>query len=491
MLIKRIGRTAGNYFLLFCAIFIIFNINYSVRGGIFGSYSRFSMLFAIIIMILLWIILMPRYCLENWLKLILTCGIFMRVSYMLQTAYNVRVHDLGSISLTHSGHASYIYWLYKVGDLPATNQGQFYNPPFYHWLCAQVLKIFQCFHKQDDIVVLFQSTKLVSCFASCVTLIVIYKICNNLNIPDRSKPLIIGLMAFYPNFYLMAGRVNNDSLAFLFIMMIILFGVRWYHTRDYLNMIGLALSFGFGIMTKINVAVMAVLVAPLFVVVLIRNIREKKGYHIGQFITFSVISLPMALWYPVRNLLVFKQPLNYVYKLQESSMYYRGNVSFIKRFLPVQWKRLFYPVYNDVDKDFNIPNYIIKSSLFGEFSFENVDEAKVLIGVNIALIIISLVSMGYMIYYFRKTRKQMVIGMFLLWLTLLVSYVGFNITYPFSTTMDYRYIGPTSFIGVFFLGLTFHVLWEKDTVPARVCSFFIAGLSVVFVILSVAIYCIV
>lgn len=482
-------------FLLYVSLFIVIWTSFWFYYGTGTDTSKIErkvfliFIILLIILILLWI---PKYTLRNFTYLIMSGGIFIRILYMLQTDYWVRSHDLGEVSLESTGHAGYIYTIYMTGRLPESNDWQFYHPPLFHWLSAKVLSAFRYLYPDDDIFTLFQCTKIVSCFASCATLIIIKKICDELRLSERTKIIVIALMAFFPNYYLLAGRVNNDALVVMFIMMIVLFTIRWYYNRTTWNIIGIALGFGLGMMTKMNAVTLAVLVGPLFLFVLYKQCKKKEYTPLLiQYIIFAVISFPLGLWYPIRNYIRFKQPFQYVMPIDSDSFLARDGYTLTERFF-LDFKGFFDSIYAQVVTDYNIPAYLIKSSMFGEFSFQNVDfMARILLVFNIVLIVISLLAMMFFLINQREKNNFLKWGLFSLWALFMITYISFNISYPFSCTMDYRYVVPTSFIGAVFIGMGFDRLWKKRLVIARILAIGIAGAVGCFSLASIYIYCIV
>lgn len=489
--IKYIYNKFFTYITLFSVIFISFWFYYGVGANTskFVNKQFFFILVLGVILILVW---MKQYTMNNFIRLIIAGGIFMRIFYMLQTYYTVRSHDLGTVTLDGAGHASYIYTIFMTGKLPEYNVWQFYHPPLFHWLAAKVLEVFQYLYPTDEIQFLFQCTKIVSCFASCATLLIIKQICDELKMSQKVKIIVLSLMAFYPNYYLLAGRVNNDSLVIMFIMMIVLFTIRWYYNQTIWNIIGIALGFGLGMMTKMNASTMAILVGPLFLYVFYKKVKERKYMpYIKQYVVFALISFPIGLWYPIRNYYLFKQPLQYVMPIGPESFLSRVDYSWTERFLPT-FKNVFDPIYTQVATDYSLPLYLVKSSMFGEFSFQDVDfAAKLLLKINVILILLSIVAMIYILINKKEKNKFLKWGMFSFWALLVVTYISFNVSYPSSCTMDYRYIVPTSFVGSVFIGLAFERFWKGNSIIARAVAWGIVGLVGCFSLSSIYIYCIV
>lgn len=85
----------------------------------------------------------------------------------------------------------------------------------------------------------------------------------------------------------------------------------------------------------------AIPVAAVFLVVLVRQLRQRNWRILGQFGGFAVICFPLGLWYPVRNLVRFGVPLTYVQEMPENSVQYLGNSRFSRgswTFRRIRWQ---------------------------------------------------------------------------------------------------------------------------------------------------------
>ncbi|MDO4515517.1 MAG: glycosyltransferase family 39 protein [Bacillota bacterium] len=417
---------------------------------------------------------------EIFLWLILVLGILMRVGYMLYTPAYVRGHDLGKCSLDSNGHVAYILHLLQ-GELPPNNSYQFYHPPLFHALSAIAMACYRALSGFSDPGQLLEAAKTVSCAASIVTLFYARNLCRQLRLSDEATLIAVSLAAFLPNHYLLAGRVNNDSLAVMFMTAILYYTLRWYKRQEWGALVKLALCFGLGMMTKISVGVFALVTGCVMILVLYRRLREKNGLPIiRQFVVFGLIAFPLGLWYPIRNLILFQQPFNYVLRISEESEVYCGGYSLWERFGLIKN----FEIYDHPFEDYNVWSYLLKGSLFGEFSF---NMGKVIPGllilINLLLILLSLAAMALVLIRHRTAQWTVLICF---WLVLMGSYINFNIQYPFGCTMDFRYVVPTALIGAVFLAK-----WWEEIPQNRKCLFRkgVVGLTGLYAIFSLVLCC--
>lgn len=395
---------------------------------------------------------------------ILFIGIIMRFGYMIYTPITIRSHDLGDIFQQPYGHADYIYYIYQTGHLPDVNIGQLYHPPLFHLLSAVSMKICGLFWHPGNDLLLMESAKIVSCLASIGTLYVGYKITKEVIVSEKAQTAAIAMIAFLPNMYLLAGRVNNDSLSIFFMTSILLWTIRWYQQQTLFNTFVLALCFGFGMMSKASCVILAFVTGPVMLIVLFQAIRKKRMKPVIQSLTiFAVIAVPIGMWFPIRNLLRFGQSFTYILPIRVDSPLYIGDISVWRRFIEIPLGNIFDPIYNQVYDDYHLFSYWIKGALFGEFEFDiNKIWPTLLLAVHLLLVSFSLYAgIHHVVHGIQKACKKQTLTMnqrmlsFVLpmaWVIIVVFNIYFNLRYPFGCTMDFRYVVPIAVIGAVELG---------------------------------------
>jgi 4-amino-4-deoxy-L-arabinose transferase-like glycosyltransferase len=386
--------------------------------------------------------------------LLIAAGIVLRFGYMLYTPFYIRGHDVGSY--TGYGHLAYIYRLFSLEGLPASNGGQFYHPPLAHAAGAAVARLYAAVAGSGDLDTVFESARIVPCFASCALLLLCLRLFNELGFSKRAATVALAVIAFHPTFILLSASINNDMVMILFFMAAFLCSVRWYNDPSYKNILLTALAIGCAMSAKFSGALIAVFTAMVFLVILARRFRAGKASGLaGQFAAFAAVCFPLGLWYQVRNLLLFGQPLGFVAEIGKDSALYVGNLPFSARILNFSLPDVLKNVYCDPWTDFRLWEYAVKSALFGEFTFSPKHDvlAAVLIVSSLVLILLSLAAMVWFLFFDRKKNRFAVLGFAAVWALLMLSFVYFNIKYPFGCTMDFRYIVPTVITGAAFLGL--------------------------------------
>lgn len=419
---------------------------------------------------------------EILVKYILFIGFVMRIGYMLYTPCTLRQHDLKAISIDSDGHAAYILNILN-GHLPISNEGQFYHPPLYHIISGlAILMLKPILHLTNEIDII-NCARLVSCIFSCITLYCVKSLCAELK---TNKLIPLSLVAFLPNFYQMGGRVNNDAMAMFFMAMILLFSIRWYKNQSIKNTVILALSFGLGMMSKMSVAVFAIPTGLLMIYVLVKNIKNHNLLKtIKSLSLFAAVSISLGLAYPIRNLVLFNQPFNYVFDVG-SAGFASQNYSFAQRFLTFPITKMFNPVYNDVSTDYNVWMYLLKGGLFGEFRF-NISAAipVMMLFIYVLISILMIISAVWSL----KDKDKSINYLELSAVVLIVSYIAFNLKYPYGCTMDFRYVAPVFIINALIFGRFLDL--NNDKKYGKVL-YKISGVMVLtFSILSVFMFCVI
>ena len=102
-------------------------------------------------------------------------------------------------------------------------------------------------------------------FASACPLVAV-DLMRFLGIRERGVHAGALVMAFQPSLWILGATLNNDILSILCILACILFTVRWERTRRMRDILGIALSLGAGMATKLSAALLIPCVALAFIV---------------------------------------------------------------------------------------------------------------------------------------------------------------------------------------------------------------------------------
>lgn len=409
-------------------------------------------------------------------KIIYVFGILIRFKYIQETDIYIRQHDVGRAF--QEGHLAYIYTIFKTHRLPTTIGWQFYHPPLWHLISALWLEINNLFNVQLE--TSLEGIQLISSLFSVLIILIGNKICLKLKIKDRYRYLINSMLAIHPTLILFSGSINNDCLLLFMEALVILLLINWNESPTTKNIVYLAIATGLCVLTKANGAIMAIPILYIFIKKFITKICKNKKQrkknivsYIKNIFLFGIISLPIGLWYQVRNLIKFAN-----IKIPEPGMeLYNGEYSIVERFFSINIKELF--TFGNTTVDYNLPSFIIKSSVWGEYDFENFKTlSHILLIINTILIIIATIFI--ISYLFKKKKNDTMNILIVTWITSIIMMYIFNYKYPFGCSMDFRYIAICLLPGIIIIGYTLNNLKSKKL------KLLIEGLSYLFVIASLA-----
>lgn len=422
-----------------------------------------------------------KLSIKNIIILVIIIGILIRAMYIMYTPITERQHDVYTIN--DNGHLGYIYQIYETGNLPESNSIQFYHPPLFHLVGAGWLKINSVLDMNLDRAI--EGLQILTAIFSSLILIYTYKITDRLEINDKYKLLINLIIIFHPTFIIMSGSINNDILMILLTFIIIFYLIEWAKKSSLKNTIILAIVTGLAVMTKVSAAIMAVPILYVFIDKYFKELKQSKKIlnwnFIKMMLVFGIISLPIGLWHPIRNLILFNQPIGGI--LIPSPILDVSNYSIVSRFFSLSFKELIIETFSVIPGDYNILASIIKTSVLGEFTYKNIDTIALLIKI-VNLLIVSIAVICSIRFIFKKEKKNRHILNILIitWIINIISYYYFNISYPYLCTMNFRYLVPTIYTGVVAICITL------ENTKYKIIKNFIEYFMIIFCVLSILMF---
>ncbi len=433
--------------------------------------------------------------------MVFAIGFVFRLAYVQSTGHTIRQHDVGGTN----GHLAVIEHYFNGNGLPDTdvrNMWQFYQPPFWHFLCALWLKL-QTFFGIEYKAAL-ENLQHLSLFFSSLIMIVSHKLFRLFNLEKWPLVIACSIVAFHPTFIILSGSINNDVMSLAFALISLVLTIKWYREPNYKNIILLALSLGISMGTKLSGGFIALGIAILFLVRLLEGDIKDKLPLFGQFASFGLICVPLALWWQNYNLFKFGVPLTYVPHLSNKSNQYIGFRSVFERLFdfssvgeigvyPARVTRD-YPFF-----EYNIPLGAMKSSVFGEYYMGRGTGleifAKILFYSATILAVLSVIcSVAVVVYAILKKNKEEKIDVceyafpLICGVTLIASYIKFCFDYAHFCTMDFRYIALTVILGCLYLGLFSKIISENNKILGKIVKILFLALIVLMSISSVALY---
>jgi len=409
---------------------------------------------------------------ETKIKIILLVGIILRIYYVIATpVVQNRQYDLGSVDASQNiftGHLGYIYYLFTYRHVIETDPReiyQFFHPPLHHGIEAFWLSLINIFTK--DFTKQIEWLQVPVLAYSIVLLFVVLELLKELDFNVEAKIIVIAIVAFHPTLIFMAGSLNNDGLSVLFQFMIIWLTVRWNKNKTCTNIIWIALSIGFGMLTKLSVGLMAIPVAFVFAYSFVAEWTDNKKFPLirfFQYVIFGVFCIPIGLAWAIRCLIKFDMPLMYVNKLPQDSWQYVGNYSLWQRFgIPNPMTLVNNLMHGSLGFGENMWMQMFRTAALGEcdlgdFSLIGKVVSLLMIFIATLLALMAFIAFVKVIIIDKNNVFSQKEGREIKWFFVIVyvaqffSYVKFCYGYPHQCTMNFRYMVPTILVPALALG---------------------------------------
>lgn len=452
----------------------VYGITMSVFGVVFGLIFSYiikdsaypymlilntGLLFAAAAAIYLW--RSGQATTKRFCVLLTFAGFLIRLAFIMRFSIRNYQHDAGSIE-SMKGHIGYIAYLLENKHLPdfdVRTVYQFYHPPLHHGIAALWVGLQELIGIPEELA--FENIQILTLFYSCLCMILAYKLFRALGLKGFGLAAAQAIVAFCPTLYIFAASVNNDPLLLVFTLAALLNCLKWYESRSYGRMICTAFCMGFAMMAKLSGWMIAPAIAFIFIFAFFKDLKNWKRY-ILHFLSFLFISVPLALWWEIRNLIIYDVPMNYVLKFSETISQYIGNEPISKRLFDFSAYQFSNPAeqfiqYDGAYNEFNPLVGLFKTSVFDELfvqsRFSNVGElGHELLWAAIALGIAGFLSM---IYTFVKDKAMPLhhkLFTAIIYTVYFVLYYYFCITYPHVCTQNIRYAVPLIILGAYFTG---------------------------------------
>lgn len=386
--------------------------------------------------------------------LILGAGILLRLLYVVfMPVVEFAQYDIGTVDLDNdvlTGHLGYIFWLVKNHNVPQFDPRQVYqfnHPPVHHILCALWVSFIGLFTK--DTQVLMESAQYVTFIYSVVTLLAFKKILDEIGAGDKGRIFALAVFAFQPTIIMTAGSLNNDGAGLMFQMLAVWMTLRWYRTRKYKDIIGIALFIGIGMLSKLSAGLIAVPVGALFIYAFVKDWRDVKHFPSKtfiQYIAFGAVCFPIGLFWVIRCYLRFKMPFTYIAFLPDTSPQYVGMYSdFQRMFLPNPIELLKNLSHGSIGMGWNIWVQMFRTSALGEcdlslFSMSGKVICLMMMVFNFCIALWAFVLFVKALFDKKSWNTEMKVFWFLGWLIMMYSYFSFAYKYPHECSMNFRYV---------------------------------------------------
>lgn len=388
---------------------------------------------------------------DKVLIIIFFLGIIIRVFYLSYTPYDTRTHDVVG------GHLDYIKYLIEHKAVPSsTDCWECFQPPTYYVVSSVIYWLAESAGANNPYFYL----QLLSLFFFLIFLFFGIKIISALNIERNTTRIATLLIVFWPSGIIHSVRIGNDALLYLFYAIGFYCLIKWTQ-KENKKWFYLSLLFGvLSILAKSNGFILMFVILTAFIYKWITNQKQDNNFSYFKnslfFFIIFLIGSSMALYIPL---------INYKKNNSDRKDFIIGNIHALNGALKVNNKPINYLWFDAktfVKKPFMNPwsdetgrqyywNYLLKSSLFGEFSDfgknKNIGEIAQIINLFFIFIIVYSAIMLFLLFKNKKTlpekNKKILPIIFISIIIPLLILAITRIKHPFSAQADFRYIFPT------------------------------------------------
>lgn len=408
---------------------------------------------------------------------ILALSIALRIFYLIGTDYNERTYDV----IEGGGHLDYIKYLAENYRLPNPTGGwEYHQPPLYYISGAIVYKSSQTLNINS-----YKTLQVLSLFYFYIFIIFGILTLRNLIENKLLFYLSAALLVFWPSGIIHSVRIGNDAMLYSLYAISLYFILKWFKEKNIKLLYFSILAFSAAILTKPNAMALAGVIAVSVLIAFVRNYKLPVKHIIIVFllIIFSI-------------LLSFSPKLYGHFKNDKNDWLVGGVVPTMNKMLFVGNNFKNY-AYFDMDKFIKQPftnswedfggrqyfwNYLLKTSLFGEFSFNNNHQPR--IGLVLSWTFLAILFYG-IVGLILGAKKNIIL--FLNALLLLFLIFLFRLKIPASSNSDFRYIFPSLISFIFFISYSLEYFKKTNIVIfyfGTIASALFVLLSVLFFILN-------
>ena len=485
---------------------------------------------SIVVFVTLYLLIEKKMTWKKAAILIMITGAILRITYGLYSDnITTRQQDVWRGDGYHMGHFDITMYIFKNfsspdpiynvdGSVDFTASYQWYHPKLAHWTYAMFMR-FNSLFVGDNTWVVYQTIRILTITLSIMEMYVMWRLIQELDLSNRGKLIMLTVVTFCPMFYRLSAMSNNDPMVVFFMILSIYFAVRWYKNHSFFNIVIVAISIGLAMECKLSGVIIAIPVAFIFLVGLINTLKNRNQKDslkistlIWQFVCFAAIVFPIGLFHTVYAYIKYDQPIVAVWLPTYSSIVVPNRVSFASKYLWFDFQQYFqYPFIqlqlirtNSYVQDNNLYDLLLKSPLFGEFSYNNsyitfayIMQYSIFI-LAVAFVALSIFDVVLGIIKGSKnlkTNKKFSFGSISFWLMAIIFFtfyfniIMFTTQYKYVCSYDFRYIVPIIIPFGYFIAKGIDSI-EKTSNPtfAKPVSYCVIAILSVFIIASSTFY---
>lgn len=362
------------------------------------------------------------------LATVLCIGIVLRVLYVIATPYDVRGYDT-------DGHLEYMHYLVDHSTLPGPGDGwQWYQPPLYYMIGAPLFAFEQ---RISAFITPITALQIIALLCSIGVLIVGAWVSFTLfQKRERDASLImLAIIATFPSLVFFASRINNDVLYHFFGALSLASLYAWWRNDSMRLWYFAVFAAAFSMLSKMN----ALLLLPLLYLCLLCKWDLSWKAKLKHAVIGGAILALCTEWFFAIRLIVSKQTtlVGNVGNLH-SGLKLENTFSHLASFNPMRVMEITFnnPWSDEAGRQY-FWEYLVRSSLFGEFTFP-----EPLTHITVALSILGCLMLAILFWGVACSLAKRAYQDIPLLCTLVILSIGhllFRIQYPYSSSQDFRY----------------------------------------------------
>lgn len=397
----------------------------------------------------------------GWIPIVIALGLLFKLRFLqlsvlllaliplnmhwMHTAWNELSYDVGGVD----GHLGYIEFIAKNFALPEPQAGwTFYHPPLYFIVGAIVTKIIWVTHA-------FEHTQGLQALSLFLWLIFLAASAGAMRKALSGRPwaALMGTtaLAFWPSGLLHSIRLGNDSMLYATTAVCFWFMIRWWKNNHRFNFWGMSIAASLGLLVKSNAMILVIAILCLLFWRIIRPVGHRRLRAFRQLILVGLLFAFAGALNFADNVYYWKQG-----KIASWLVSNQGNLNHNLK-VPTDWKHMllfdlpsyvtepYTNAWDDQKGRLFFNNYLLKSSLTGEFQFyEKPWKPGIAMFWGIALLIMVILTLthlyGRMNPWSSQWHRQL--PWILIFIGLYGSMIVLRLRAPYSCSNDFRYIIP-------------------------------------------------
>ncbi len=378
------------------------------------------------------ILTLSRRTLELPLRILLGLAAVLALHYLSYTDYAVRTFDL----LISTGHLDYIKMIAEQLRFPNPTQGwEYHQPPLYYLIAAAVYAFFRA-------VALIEPMTALQLLSLSLFIIFLYyglRILQAVITEPFLRFIAASLLVFWPSGIIHSVRIGNDSLFYALFAAALYAVIRWKQGSSFWPALVLA---ALALITKAN----GIILFGIIGIVLLNDLRQTKNFrHFFRMSGLATVFFLAAFFVNFADNIYYAATQsgqdwlvsNVVNTINSKLFVVNDPFHYLYFDLKTYLKEPFIDAWHDRYGRQFFWNYLLKSSLFSEFSFPGRILAA---SVMSALSLLIFVYIGIGMMHARRRQAD-----FIMFSTLILSILAlllYRIKIPVACNTDFRYIFP-------------------------------------------------